>query len=264
MAARQYFVNHDIEIIPFMTFDSTIESVYKKQSDAGIMAIENARSGSILYNYSLIRESGLRVLGEHSMRISQNLMAIPGQSLEDINEIWTHPVALSQCMEFLKRYPNITLVETDDTARSAKRISEEEIAGVAAIGSEFASQIYNLQILVSGIETYKKNYTRFLVIGDQYSTREADKASVCFSLGHKPGSLAGLLTKLAALGINLTKIQSVPKPDSGWEYLFYLDLEFGKYNNIPDFIRILSENTNDLEILGLYKKGDRLYQSRMG
>ena len=262
VAARQYFGTRDIEIIPFLTFDSTIDSVIRKNSDAGIMAIENARSGSILYNYSLIRESRLKVLGEHSMRINQNLMALPDQSISDIKEIWSHPVAISQCMKFLKHYPHINLVETDDTARSAKRISEEKVKGVAAIGSRIASGIYKLNILAESIETYANNYTRFVIVGDNNDYKEeANKASVCFSLGHQPGSLASLLLKLATLGINLTRIQSVPKDNMEWEYLFYLDLEFGAYRDIPHFIKLLEENTGELEILGIYNKNDKLYES---
>lgn len=262
VAAKQYFGSLKMKIMPYLTFDSTIESVKIGKSDIGIVAIENARAGSILYNYSLIRESGLKVLGEHSMRVSQNLMALPGQSLDCIKEIWSHPVAISQCMEFLSQYPDIRLVETDDTARSAKRIHEERIDGVAAIGSDIASRIYKLKIIANGIETYKKNYTRFVIIGGEtdYSI-EADKASVCFSLGHEPGSLANLLVKLAELKINLTKIQSVPKVDRGWEYLFYVDLEFGFKRNFSEFLRVLNMNTEDLEILGIYKKGEKLYES---
>lgn len=256
-AAVQYFNNEDIEFVPFLTFDSTINSVRISNSDLGIVAIENSRSGSILYNYTLIRESGLKVIGEHSMYIRQNLMALAGQSICSLKEIWSHPVAISQCMGFLKKYPDIALVETDDTARSAKRISEGRLEGVAAIGSTSASELYKLPILAGGIQTYKENYTKFLIVSrKEASVNGANKASLCFSLGHKPGSLAFLLTRLGELGVNLSKIQSVPKPEKAWEYLFYVDIEFDNTIIINSFLELLRSNTNDLELLGIYKKGN--------
>ncbi|MCD4770373.1 MAG: prephenate dehydratase [Bacteroidales bacterium] len=262
VAANRYFNGISLQFISCSTFDVTIESVRKHKADLALIAIENARSGSILYNYSLIRESGLKVLGECNLRIRQNLMALPGQSIDHIREIWTHPIALAQCMDFLNKYPKISLIESADTAGSARKISENQITGVASIGADIAASIYNLEILAQGIETYQRNYTRFLVVGkDNGDWNGADKASVCFSLGHRPGSLASLLMLLADMNINLSKIQSVPKINGGWEYLFYLDLEFDETVNVNDLVSVLEKNSNDLEILGIYKKGNKLYES---
>jgi prephenate dehydratase len=262
MAARQYFCNNDIEIVPCSTFDSTLGSVKAGEADFALMAIENARAGSILYNYTIIRESGMKILGEHNLRVRQNLMALPGQTISDIKEIRSHPIAFSQCMSFLNQHPEITLIESDDTAGSARLISEKSIKGVAAIGSKVAAELYSLEIIIPGIETYSMNYTRFLVIGNKSKgTRNGNKASVCFSLNHQPGSLAGVLLKLAELEINLSKIQSVPRLNGGWEYMFYLDLELGSNSNIETIEIELNEYTTDLEILGIYNKGDKLYES---
>jgi prephenate dehydratase len=262
MAARQYFAEDDIEIIPCTTFDITLNTVKEGVADFALMAIENARAGSILYNYTLIRESGLKILGEHNLRVRQNLMAIPGQTISDINEIRSHPIALSQCMSFLNDHPGITLIESNDTAGSARIISENSLKGVAAIASSNAASLYGLDILASGIETYQMNYTRFLVVGSKSrGNRNGNKSSVCFSVNHKPGSLANVLVKLAEMNINLSKIQSVPRLNGSWEYMFYLDLELGPDTNIEMIQNELNEYTTDLEVLGIYNRGDKLYES---
>jgi prephenate dehydratase len=262
MAARQYFINENFEIVPCSTFDRTLNTVKEGFADFALMAIENARAGSILYNYTLLRESGLKILGEHNLRVKQNLIAMPDQTISDIKEIRSHPIAFSQCMSFLDRHPEITLIESDDTAGSARLISEKSMKGVAAIASKTAAELYGLEILASGIETYAMNYTRFLVIGSKSKgVKNGNKASVCFSLNHQPGSLAGVLLKLAELEINLSKIQSVPRFNGKWEYMFYLDLELGQNSNIETIEIELNEYTTDLEVLGIYNKGDKLYES---
>jgi prephenate dehydratase len=262
VAARQYFNYDVIEIVPCATFDLTLNTLTAGEADFAIMAIENARSGSILYNYTLIRESGMKILGEHNLRIRQNLMALHGQLITDIKEIRSHPIALAQCMTFLNQFPGMTLIESDDTAGSARMISENKLIGVAAIASSNAAELYGLEILASGIETYKQNYTRFLVVGSEdKGNKKGNKVSICFSTGHKPGSLAAVLVKLAELEINLSKIQSVPRLNGEWEYMFYLDLELSKNTNSDVIKRVLEKYTSNLEVLGVYFKGDMLYES---
>ncbi|MEI6048091.1 MAG: prephenate dehydratase [Bacteroidota bacterium] len=262
VAARQYFNYDIIEIVPCATFDMTINTLKTGEADFAIMAIENARSGSILYNYTLIRESGMKILGEHNLRVVQNLMALPGQTIADIREIRSHPIALAQCMTFLNRYPEIIHIESDDTAGSARQISQTGAMGVAAIAPSVAAELYGLDILAAGIETYKQNYTRFCIVGtEDHGNRKGNKVSICFSTGHKPGSLAKVLVKLAELEINLSKIQSVPHLNGKWEYLFYLDLELTKNTNSDVIKRVLRNYTGNLEILGVYFKGDMLYES---
>jgi len=262
MAARQYFSYDSVEIVPCPSFDLTLSTLKAGESDFAVMAIENARSGSILYNYTLIRESGMKILGEHNLRIKQNLMALPGQSISDIREIRSHPIAIAQCMAYLNQHPGIVLVESEDTAGSARQISETQARGVGAIASSFAAEIYGLDILAPGIETYKQNYTRFLIVGEEsHGNTKGNKVSICFSTGHKPGSLAAVLVKLAEHDINLTKIQSVPRLNGEWEYMFYLDLELNKNTKSDVIKRILEKYTSNLEILGVYFKGDMLYDS---
>jgi prephenate dehydratase len=262
VAARQYFSYDEVEIVPCPTFDLTLSTLRAGESDFAVMAIENARSGSILYNYTLIRESGLKILGEHNLRIKQNLMALPGQLITDIREIRSHPIALAQCMTFLNQFPGMTLIESDDTAGSAKQIGEYQLKGVAAIASHASAELYGLDILAEGIETYKQNYTRFHIIGSEdKGNTKGNKVSICFSTGHKPGSLAKVLVKLAELEINLSKIQSVPRLNGEWEYMFYLDLELNKNTKSEVIKRVLTGYTSNLEILGVYFKGDMLYES---
>jgi prephenate dehydratase len=259
-AARKYFSYDDIDIVPCTSFDMTLNSVKQGEADFAVMAIENARSGSILYNYTLIRESGMKILGEQNLRIKQNLMALGGQTMEDIKEIRSHPIALAQCMAFLNEHPGITLVETEDTAASARVISSLNLMGVAAIAPLHAAEIYGLRVLAEGIETYKQNYTRFLVVGsEEKGNRRGNKVSICFSTGHKPGSLAAVLVILANLNINLSKIQSVPRLNGEWEYMFYCDLELDKDTRSEIIQRILEHHTSNLEILGVYLKGEMSY-----
>ncbi|MGD0340220.1 MAG: prephenate dehydratase [Bacteroidales bacterium] len=262
VAARQYFRDENITIVPCSTFDMTLMAVKENQADFAIMAIENARSGSILYNYTLIRESGMKILGEHNLRIVQNLMALPGQPMAAIREIRSHPIALSQCMTFLNRLRGVTLIECDDTAGSARFIKDSNLKNVAAIASTSAAELYGLEIIAPGIETYKKNYTRFLILGDKKNANsDGNKVSICFSTGHKPGSLAAVLVRLAELEINLSKIQSVPRLNGEWEYMFYLDIELKPDHDMGLVKNTLENYTSDLEVLGIYNKGEKLYES---
>ncbi len=262
VAARKYFIYDDIDIVPCSSFDHTLNSVKEGEADFAVMAIENARSGSMLYNYTLIRESGMKILGEQNLRIVQNLMALPGQTIADIFEIRTHPIAILQCMAFLNNHPSITLVESYDTAGSAREISLNVARGVGAIASSATAELYGLEILEAGIETYKQNYTRFCVVGpEEQGNREGNKVSICFSTSHQPGSLAKVLVKLAELDINLSKIQSVPRLNGEWEYMFYLDLELSKNHNSEVIQRVLKNYTNNLEILGVYYKGEMVYDN---
>jgi len=262
VAARLYFNNESFDIVPCTTFDLTLIAVNEKRADYAVMAIENARSGSILYNYNLIRESGMKILGEINLRIRQNLMALPGQAIISIREIRSHPIALSQCMTYLNHMRGVTLVESDDTAGSARYISENKLKGIATIASSIVAEMYGLQILAPGIETYKKNYTRFLIMGNKENENtDGNKVSICFSTGHKPGSLAAVLVRLAELDINLSKIQSVPRLNGKWEYMFYLDLELNPDHDIGLIKNVLENYTTNLEVLGIYNKGEKLYES---
>ncbi len=262
VAARQYFNKESIEIVPCTTFDLTLMSVKDNLADFAMIAIENARSGSILSNYTLIRESGMKILGEHNLRIVQNLMAMPGQTVATIREIRSHPIAFNQCMVFLSKLKGVVFIETDDTAGSARYISENKLKGVAAISSAISADMYGLEIIAPGIETYKKNYTRFLLVGEEKnSLNYGNKVSVSFCTGHKPGSLATVLVRLAEVDINLSKIQSVPRLNGDWEYMFYADLELKPDHDLGFVKNVLENYALELEILGIYNKADKLYES---
>jgi prephenate dehydratase len=246
IAAMHYFENQEIEILPRNTFKDVVLSLKKNNVDYGIMAIENSIAGSILPNYNLLRESDMRIVGEIYLRIKQNLVALPGQTIEDIREVYSHPMAILQCQSFFDRYQNIRLVESMDTALSAKELKDKRLKGVGAIIAE-------------GIETNKMNYTRFLILGENNHNNILkdgfNKASVCFALAHQIGCLSKVLSILSYYNINLTKIQSMPIIGKDWEYQFHVDLEFSDLNLYRQSLTAIGPFTSDLGILGEYMKG---------
>ncbi len=261
IAAHNYYEGEEIEIIPCNTFREVIESVQRDSSIVGLMAIENTIAGSLLQNHELIRQSGLSITGEYKLRISHSLVALPGTTLEEITEVNSHPIALMQCTKFLDSLPNAKVVEKDDTALSAQWIAENHLKGHAAICGKLAAKIYGLEVLAEGIETNKRNFTRFLSIADHWKADEIlngivkNKSSLVFSLPHTAGSLAKILSVLSFYDMNLSKIQSLPIIGREWEYLFYVNLtfkDFTRYKQALDAIRPL---TKDLKILGEYAEG---------
>jgi prephenate dehydratase len=258
IAALQYFGNEEVEIMPRDTFKDLMTALRKDKADYGIMAIENSLAGSILPNYSLLKDSPMKIIGEVYMRIRQNLVALPGQGIEDIREVFSHPMAILQCQEFFDRYDDIKLIESMDTALSAKEIKDHGLTGIGAIASELAAEKYDLEIIASSIETNKKNYTRFLILGngrDSVPVTEVNKSSIHFALSHKIGSLSKILSILSYYDINLSKIQSMPIMGKDWEYQFYIDVEFNDYELYTQSIEAIRPFTSDLGILGEYIRG---------
>ncbi len=261
LAAIKYFIKN-FSCIECMSFKEVFNSLKKKNADFAIVAIENTVAGTVLPNYAMLRESEMKIIGEIYLRIEQNLLALPGQDIKKINEVHSHPMAILQCHEFFEKYPAVKLIESEDTAGSAKNIADKKIAGTAAIASELAAEIYGLEIIARGIETNKKNFTRFLVITDKkYSldSSVADKASVCFNVPHQRGSLAKVLNVLADYEINMSKIQSLPLVGKEWEYFIHVDLEFEKYNQYSKAIKAILPLTNEFKILGEYKRGEKVF-----
>lgn len=254
--AARLFYAAPIGIRECDTFADLFWSVDGGRADAAVMAIENTVSGGLLHNFELLRAQGRKVKGEVYIRIQQNLMALPGQRLEDIHEVRTHYMAIGQTRPwFEKNAPWIRLTESEDTAKSAAQLARTQEKGVGAVASELAAQLYGLDILASGIETYKQNFTRFLIIDDAFQVPEdrIDKAMLCFTLPHKPGSLAQILTILSFYDMNLTRIQSLPIPGREWQYFFYADIKFAdivRYRQALQAVRPLIE---DLQILGEYQ-----------
>ena len=253
--AARLFYDEQIDIVECDTFEGLFDAMAQGRADAAIMAIENTVSGGLLHNFELLRQKGVPVKGEVYIRIEQNLMALPGQRLEDIHEVRTHYMAINQTRPFFERNcPWIKLVESEDTAKSAAELAASGQKGVGAVASSLAAQLYGLEILAPGIETYKQNFTRFLVLDPGLSVPEEkmDKALLCFTLPHKPGSLAQILTILSFYDMNLTRIQSLPIPGREWQYFFYADIKFTdrvRYRQALSAVRPLIE---DFQILGEY------------
>jgi prephenate dehydratase len=257
VAARQFFGKH-VEVIPCATFRDVIKiAANKKESDGGMMAIENSIAGSILPNYNLLQKSNLKVTGEVYLQIKQNLLVNPGVKLEDIKEVHSHTMALQQCYDFLDKY-KWKLVETEDTALSAKHIQQHKSKHIAAIASKLAAELFNLDMIAPGIQTMKNNYTRFLVLQREdmaQPVEDADKASVNFHTDHSRGSLAKVLSKIAEGGINLSKLQSFPIPGSDFKYSFHADMEFDSVNQFEKIMEEIRPLTAELKIYGIYKNG---------
>ena len=256
-AARLFF-GKNAEVICCATFKEVIKiAENKNESSGGVMAIENSIAGSILPNYNLLQKSSLTVIGEVYLQIKQNLMVNPGVQLEDIREVHSHPMAIQQCFGFLDKY-NWKLVETEDTALSAKHIHQHRSKHIAAIASKLAAEIYQLNMIAPNIHTLKNNYTRFLILQRQDKPMEipgANKASINFYTDHSKGSLAKVLTTIAGAGINLSKLQSFPIPGSDWRYSFHADVEFENVAVFNTMIDEIKKITQALKIYGVYKKG---------
>lgn len=257
VAAQQFF-GKGVDVLPCATFRDVIKiASNKKESDGGVMAIENSIAGSILANYNLLQKSNLIIIGEIYLQIRQNLLVNPGVKLEDIREVHSHTMALQQCYDFLDKY-KWKLVETDDTALSAKHVHQHKSKHIAAIASRLAAELFQLEVLAPNIQTLKNNYTRFLVLQRQdvaQPVNDANKASVNFHTDHSRGSLAKVLTKIAEGGINLSKLQSFPIPGSDFKYSFHADMEFDTVDQFDKVIDQIKPLTEEVKIYGVYRRG---------
>jgi prephenate dehydratase len=253
--ALEYY-HQDIEVDACMSFEELVDSLLSGKSNQAVMAIENSIAGSIIPNYALIDNNNLHVVGEYYMDIHQNFMALQGQKIEDILEVHSHPMALLQCMEFLKKFPNIKLVEDKDTAETARRIHQNQLKGIAAIASKTASKMYDLEILAPEIQTINNNMTRFVILNKEnsfVSKHEINKASLKFQLDHKRGSLAAVLNVMSDCKLSLTKIQSLPKIETPWKYSFFVDVTFDDYEDYSKAKSLLEIMAEYFKVLGEYK-----------
>ena len=262
IAAHKFFPNEEIELICCDTFEEIFEHIQEDSSVIGLIAIENTIAGSLLHNYELLRDSGTTIVGEHKLRIKHNCVCLPEDDWDTLTEIHSHPVALAQCHNFLKRHPQMKVVEADDTAKSAEVIQINNMKGHAAICSKYAAELYGMKVLEEGIETNKHNFTRFLVVTDTWraddlrNRSQSNKATIVFSLPHNEGSLSQVLSIFSFYKINLTKIQSLPIIGREWEYLFYVDVIFNDYLRFRQSIDAVSPLTRELQILGEYAEGE--------
>lgn len=254
IVANNYF-EENINLIEYLSFEELILNLFNDKIDYAIMAIENSTAGSIIPNYALIDEYGVNIVGEYYLQITHNLIALKGQSIEDIKEVQSHPMALLQCRDFFKNNADIVLIEDKDTAQVAKKISENKIKGLGAIASDLASKIYELDIINDNIQTIKKNQTRFVILQKKCPTKNLNfnKASVKFELDHKRGSLAAILNVLSDCKLNLTKIQSMPMIQTPWRYSFFVDVTFDKLEDYFKAKSIIEIMAKDFKVLGEYK-----------
>ena len=252
------FYGENIQLKECMSFDALVAHLLEGSATDGVMAIENTIAGSIIPNYALIDSNNLHIVGEQYLNIHHHLMALPNQTINSINEVWSHPMVLLQCKEFFKKYPHIKLVEDVDTAEVAKRIANENLKGIAAIAPKIAAEIFGLQVLEDDIQTMKDNATRFVIVQTEKPKlipSQINKASLKFQLNHKRGSLAAVLNVLSDCKMNLTKIQSLPVIETPWKYSFFVDVTFEKYSDYQKLVKIIKIMAEEFKILGTYKNG---------
>jgi prephenate dehydratase len=246
----------DFEILPCDSFQKVIDAVRNDRVEFGVMAIENSIAGSILPNYALIDENPLAIVGEYYLKIKHYVIGIKGQKMKNITEVRSHPIALLQCKETFKKYPNIKIVEDKDTASVAKEIAKHNLINVAAIASETAAKLYGLDLLMEDVQTIKDNQTRFFILAkDQNETvGEASKASIKFELEDALGSLATVLNILTNCKLNLTKIQSLPVIETPFQYAFFIDVVFENEKYFHKAEKVLKIMTKNYKRFGIYKK----------
>ena len=257
--AQQYFEQVD-GLDECMSFDDLVKSLVNNRSQKGVMALENSIAGSIIPNYALIDRHDLHIIGEHYLDIHMNLMVLKGQKIEDIKEVHSHPIALLQCAVFFNQYPHIKLVESGDTAETARRIQEQKLNGIGAVAAPIAAELYDLEILAAGIHTVQSNKTRFVIVkttNKEWPKEAVNKASVKFELDDTPGSLATVLNVMNNCKLNLTKIQSMPIIDRPFQYSFFVDVIFEKYKHYEKAKNILALMTTHFKVLGEYKRGEQ-------
>ena len=262
IATREFFKEESTELICCETFNDVFDAIATDSNVVALVAIENTIAGSLLHNYELLRNSGVVIVGEQKLRIAHCICCLPEEDWADLHEVHSHPVALAQCEAFLQRHPELKAVQAEDTALSAKEISEKRLHGHAAICSTHAAKLYGMRILQENIETNKHNFTRFLVVADRWRADELkaegcigeniDKANIVFSLPHQEGSLSQILSIFTFYRINLTKIQSLPIIGREWEYMFYVDVTFNDYTRFHQSIDAVRPLTKELTILGEY------------
>lgn len=258
-AAFKYF-GEDIETIECNSFKETFQKLKNGEADYVVMAIENSIAGSLLPNYTLLKEYNYPVIGEVYLHIQLHLMGLPGVKFEDVKHVTSHPIAIRQCGDFLDDYPQLQVTESSDTAACAKRIKEEQLKDTVAIANTLAAELYGLEILERRIETNKKNYTRFLILTDkeEVDIKSPNKASVSFQVKDEMGILAKILNVLVEHDINMSKIQSMPVIGKRNEFTFYIDLEWKNMSNYDAAIRKLLRHTSNFNIMGEYRKNDKV------
>lgn len=257
MAVKKMFPNDEIELVMCNSFEKVTASINNLNADFGVLAIENTIAGSILPNYNLIDTSNLIIIDEVFLNIQMYIMALETDTIHDIIEIHSHPVALLQCKNYLQKFPpHFKIIEGTDTASVAKKIKEENLKGVAAIAGKQVAKEFGLKILESKIQNNSQNQTRFVLVGknNKNYSKEVNKATLKFKLDHRVGSLSNVLQLFSTFEINLTKIQSLPIIGKPWQYAFFVDVFFKDYTLFNEVTKVLEKAVEELKIIGVYKQ----------
>jgi prephenate dehydratase len=256
LAAYKYF-GQDIETVACETFRKECLSLADGNVDFAVMAIENTIAGALLPNYALLTEFGVKIIGEVYLHIQMHLLTLQGAGFEQLQYVYSHPIAIEQCRSYLDTLPpHITIVEQYDTAASAQLIADKGLTNTAAVAGSAAAEMYGLSYLEKNIQTHKQNFTRFLILSRRPAQSEShNKASLCFELPHSSGSLAAALGIFAQNNINLTKIQSVPIIGKPYQYWFYVDVEWANKQDYIIALHAIASNAASCAILGEYEKG---------
>jgi len=257
MAVKKMFPNDEIDLVKCNSFEKVTTSINNLNADFGVLAIENTIAGSILPNYNLIDASNLSIINEVFLNIQMYIMALKSETIHDIVEIHSHPVALLQCKNYLQKFPPyFKIIEGADTASVAKKIKEQNLKGVAAIAGKQVAEKFDLKILDSKIQNNSQNQTRFVLVGKNIKiySKDANKATLKFKLDHRIGSLSNVLQLFSTFEINLTKIQSLPIIGKPWQYAFFVDVFFNDYTLFRDVMKVLEKAVKELKIIGVYKQ----------
>lgn len=253
-AMRAYF-GEDIRSFHVKTWRDAMEAVSGGEADYAVLPIENSTAGVVADIYDLLTEYHLYIVGEQIISVNHVLLGLPEASIEDIKEVYSHPQGLAQCGKFLEQFPAWEKIKAENTAGSAKKVSEEKKISQAAIASREAGRLYGLKILAENICHNEQNVTKFIIVGKEpIYTKESRKISVCFELPHASGTLYNMLSHMIYNGLNMTKIESRPIPGKTWEYRFFVDFE-GNLNDsaVKNAVRGLAAEANTMRVLGNYE-----------
>lgn len=249
----------ELEIIPCGLSGEVFAKVVDGAVDGAVLPIENSLHGSVAEHYDLLLEEPVRIVRETLLRVRHNLIAMPGVKLGDVRRVISHPVALSQCRRFLAAHPEFEAAPFYDTAGSVKHLMTTGLRDVAGIAPGMAATEYGGEVLVAGIEDHAQNFTRFHLVvrgeaaGQSEQNAEANKMSLALAIEHRPGTLVAALERLAAAGVNLTKIESRPVPGSPWEYVFYVDVRFDSPAVAEEAVEALRQHCRMVKVLGRYR-----------
>jgi len=261
-AVANYFGLAEFELVECANFKAVFEAVKNGQAEMACIAIENSIYGSLYENYDLINSYGFPIVGEIFLKITHNLIVLPTvNDVSEIKNVFSHPVAIAQCTKFLSQH-DFNIVNKEDTAKSVQEVHDLELKDTAAIASTQAAELFQMKILVPGIQDHPNNYTRFLFLNNSQLTTnnlqdklpENVKVSLNFQISNQPGSLLTTLNIIAEYKGNMSKIESRPIPGQVWQYQFYVDIVIDPLNVEP-MIQAVDEATEEFKVLGRYSEG---------